>query len=54
MTARWITACFCSSSRANQLLLGVDVAPDAPVHMVNVTDNGGLLGEGCKGDTNST
>ena len=30
----------------NQLLLGADVAPDAPVGVVEEADDGGLFGEG--------
>ena len=33
----------------NELPLGADVAPDAPVHVVQVADDGGLLGEGWEG-----
>ena len=38
----------------DELLLAVEVAPNPPVRVVEVTDNGGLLGEGREGDTNST
>ena len=30
----------------DQLLLGADVAPDPPVHVVEEADDGGLFGEG--------
>ena len=33
----------------NQLLLGVDVAPDAPVGVVEEVDDGGLFGKGRDG-----
>jgi hypothetical protein len=33
----------------DQLLLGVDVAPDAPVRVVEEADDGGLFGEGWEG-----
>ena len=36
----------------NELPLGVDVAPNAPVHPVHVADDGALLGEGREGTLN--
>ena len=38
----------------NQLLLGADVAPDAPVGVVEEADDGGLFGEGGGGEGSST
>ena len=35
----------------NELPLGADVAADAPVHVVQVTDDGGLFREGWDGET---
>ena len=34
----------------DQFLFGADIAPDAPVDMVQEADDGGLLGEGRKWD----
>ena len=36
--------------QCNQLLFGTDVAPDAPVGVVEIADDGGLLGEGRYGE----
>ena len=35
--------------QVDELLLGVDVATDAPVHVVQVADDGALFGEGWEG-----
>ena len=35
----------------DQLLLGADVAPDPPVHVVEEADDGGLFGEGWEGNS---
>jgi hypothetical protein len=34
----------------DQLLLGADGAPNPPVHVIEEADNGGLFGEGRKGN----
>ena len=36
----------------DELPLGGDVAPDAPVHVVQIPHDGGLLGEGWEGNLN--
>ena len=38
----------------DQLLLGADIAPDAPVGVVEIADDGGLLGEGGRGQCPGT
>ena len=38
--------------QGDELALGVDVAADAPVGVVQVADDGGLLLEGWEGNTN--
>ena len=42
MTARLMTACFSSSSSAMSSRLAADVPQDAPVHVVQVADDGAL------------
>ena len=39
--------------QGDELALGVDVAADAPVGVVQVADDGGLLGEGWEGERRS-
>ena len=51
MTAWLMMACFSASSRADELLLGGDVAADAPVHVVQVADDEALFEEGWEGNS---
>ena len=50
VTARWMRACFCSSSSVISFCLGADVAPDTAIGVVEVANDGGLFGEGWKWD----
>ena len=38
----------------DELLLGADVRPDAPVHVIQVADDGCLLGDGWEGEEQIT
>ena len=54
MTARWMTACRSSSKQRDELLLGADVATDAVVHVIEVSDDGALFGKGWEGEIGAT
>ena len=50
MTAWWMMALLLLLQQRNQLLLGADVAPDAPVGVIEEADDGGLFAERREGN----